>query len=217
MLHSVAGAEFFDFFWQFGRPSSFPILVVTFVDHARRDVRVRLSQPRAARRRRRQARHRDPHSEQAVRHVVVGWFWPPCSRWRPAVLDVKLGFIAMTRRDAGADAPAPWQAREARISREIWRARLAGDLLLHRAVALVGGLEKMRSSNRSPTSCARCSPTIRARRHAALLDHRPHRPHRRARRLHPDVSVHDPRSPADGVEPWPLWWMLRWWERWAAT
>ncbi len=31
MLHSVAGAEFFDFIWQFGRPSSFPILVVTFV------------------------------------------------------------------------------------------------------------------------------------------------------------------------------------------
>lgn len=31
MLHSVAGAEFFDFIWQFGRPSSFPILVATFV------------------------------------------------------------------------------------------------------------------------------------------------------------------------------------------
>ena len=30
MLHSVAGAEFWDFFWQHGRPSSFPILVVTF-------------------------------------------------------------------------------------------------------------------------------------------------------------------------------------------
>ena len=30
MLHSVAGAEFFDFIWQHGRPSSFPILMVTF-------------------------------------------------------------------------------------------------------------------------------------------------------------------------------------------
>jgi len=30
MLHSVAGAEFWDFLWQFGRPSSFPILMVTF-------------------------------------------------------------------------------------------------------------------------------------------------------------------------------------------
>ena len=31
MLHSVAGAEFFDFIWQHGRPSSFPILMITFV------------------------------------------------------------------------------------------------------------------------------------------------------------------------------------------
>ena len=31
MLHSVAGAEFWDFLWQFGRPSSFPILMITFV------------------------------------------------------------------------------------------------------------------------------------------------------------------------------------------
>jgi Na+/H+ antiporter NhaD/arsenite permease-like protein len=31
MLHSVAGAEFWDFFWQHGRASSFPILMVTFV------------------------------------------------------------------------------------------------------------------------------------------------------------------------------------------
>jgi Na+/H+ antiporter NhaD/arsenite permease-like protein len=31
MLHSVAGAEFFDFIWQDGRPSSFPILMASFV------------------------------------------------------------------------------------------------------------------------------------------------------------------------------------------
>jgi Na+/H+ antiporter NhaD/arsenite permease-like protein len=31
MLHSVSGAEFFDFIWHSGRPSSFPILMVTFV------------------------------------------------------------------------------------------------------------------------------------------------------------------------------------------
>ena len=30
MLHSVAGAEFFDFIWHQGRPSSFPILMLTF-------------------------------------------------------------------------------------------------------------------------------------------------------------------------------------------
>jgi Na+/H+ antiporter NhaD/arsenite permease-like protein len=31
MLHSVAGAEFGDFLWQHGRPSSFPILMITFL------------------------------------------------------------------------------------------------------------------------------------------------------------------------------------------
>ena len=31
MLHSVAGAEFFDFIWHKGRPSSFPILMVTYL------------------------------------------------------------------------------------------------------------------------------------------------------------------------------------------
>ena len=31
MLHSVAGAEFLEFVWQDGRPSSFPILMLTFV------------------------------------------------------------------------------------------------------------------------------------------------------------------------------------------
>ena len=31
MLHSVSGAEFFDFIWQHGRPSSFPILMTTFI------------------------------------------------------------------------------------------------------------------------------------------------------------------------------------------
>lgn len=31
MMHSVSGAEFFDFIWHRGKPSSFPILFVTFV------------------------------------------------------------------------------------------------------------------------------------------------------------------------------------------
>ena len=31
MLHSVAGAEFFDFIWHQGRPSSFPILMTSFI------------------------------------------------------------------------------------------------------------------------------------------------------------------------------------------
>ena len=50
MLHSVAGAEFFDFIWQQGRPSSFPILMVTFIAHARLHVVLRLPQASASRR-----------------------------------------------------------------------------------------------------------------------------------------------------------------------
>ncbi len=48
MLHSVAGAEFFDFIWHFG-----PAVVVSdpdddVRDHARRDVLLRISRPRSA-------------------------------------------------------------------------------------------------------------------------------------------------------------------------
>ena len=50
MLHSVAGAEFFDFIWQDGRPSSFPILMLTFVHHPRVHVRLRLPADRQAHR-----------------------------------------------------------------------------------------------------------------------------------------------------------------------
>ncbi|MCE4603066.1 MAG: permease [Desulfurococcales archaeon] len=31
LLHSVAGAEFIDFIWSYGRPSSFPLLTITFI------------------------------------------------------------------------------------------------------------------------------------------------------------------------------------------
>ena len=63
MLHSVAGAEFFDFIWQHGRPSSFPILMVTFVItlafmyvYGFR----RIGKPIGGRRRQRQVRHPGP-------------------------------------------------------------------------------------------------------------------------------------------------------------
>ena len=51
MLHSVAGAEFFDFIWQHGRPSSFPILMVTFVITLAFMYALRLPPDRQARRR----------------------------------------------------------------------------------------------------------------------------------------------------------------------
>ena len=67
MLHSVAGAEFFDFIWQFGRPSSFPILMVTFMITLAVDVFLRFPRhPSACRHRR--ARRRGEIPDPPVRH-----------------------------------------------------------------------------------------------------------------------------------------------------
>ena len=53
MMHSVSGAEFMDFIWQQGRPSSFPILMRDLRDNFGGDVRIRISGARAAGGRRR--------------------------------------------------------------------------------------------------------------------------------------------------------------------
>jgi Na+/H+ antiporter NhaD/arsenite permease-like protein len=97
MLHSVSGAEFMDFIWQHGRPSSFPILMVTFaitlgamyaygfrshrrqvVDIEKLGIETRIPNPLFA-------------------GIVVGWFLLTvvAMAFRQA-LDVKLGFIALT-------------------------------------------------------------------------------------------------------------------------
>ena len=67
MLHSVAGAEFFDFIWHKGRPSSFPILMVTFLITLAFMWCVRLSRPQA-RDRYGSARRRSQDRKPAVRH-----------------------------------------------------------------------------------------------------------------------------------------------------
>ena len=96
MLHSVAGAEFFDFIWHKGRPSSFPILMVTFLitlgamwfygfrgykrvtDMASLGVEARIQNPLFA-------------------TVVVGWFLGTVVAMSMRQhLGVELGFIAMT-------------------------------------------------------------------------------------------------------------------------
>src|SRR5688500_4813434 len=96
MLHSVAGAEFFDFILQFGRPSSFPILMVTFLitlgamyyygfrGHARvidvsgLGVEARIQNPLFA-------------------TVVVGWFLGTVVAMSlREYIGVQLGFIALT-------------------------------------------------------------------------------------------------------------------------
>jgi Na+/H+ antiporter NhaD/arsenite permease-like protein len=144
MLHGVAGAEFFDFIWQFGRPSSFPILLVTFVitlaamyaygfrgrervrDIAALGIDARIPNPLFA-------------------SVVVVWFVGTvvAMSFREA-LDVRLGFIALTGAVTlvlaltllGSRAKAP--SIEAMVQELDWRAIFFYIALF----ALVGGLEK---------------------------------------------------------------------------
>ncbi|MBM4335223.1 MAG: TRAP transporter large permease subunit [Deltaproteobacteria bacterium] len=144
MLHGVAGAEFFDFIWQFGRPSSFPILLVTFLitlaamyaygfrgrervrDIAALGIDARIPNPLFA-------------------SVVVLWFVGTvvAMSFREA-LDVKLGFIALTGAVTlvlaltllGSRAKAP--SIEAMVGELDWRAIFFYIALF----ALVGGLEK---------------------------------------------------------------------------
>ena len=98
MLHSVSGAEFVDFFWQHGRPSSFPILMVTFVDHAGRDVCLRL--PRHGRQvvdiEAAWASRRTFRTGCSPTVVVAGSSLTVLGMALREVLGVKLGFIAMT-------------------------------------------------------------------------------------------------------------------------
>jgi Na+/H+ antiporter NhaD/arsenite permease-like protein len=145
MLHSVAGAEFMDFFWYQGRPSSFPILVLTFAitlaamyaygfrGHDRKAVDIeRLG-----------IETRIPNKLFAG--IVVGWFLlTVLGMALREVLNVKLGFIAMTGAVTlvlllellGERVKAP--DFEAILAELDWRAVFFYIALF----ALVGGLEK---------------------------------------------------------------------------
>ncbi|MGZ8259364.1 MAG: SLC13 family permease [Caldimonas sp.] len=97
MLHSVSGAEFMDFIWHQGRVSSFPILIVTFV------ITLTAMYAYGFRRRGRQAV--DPETLGIETHipnklfavvVVSGFLLTVVAMAFRQILDVKLGFIAMT-------------------------------------------------------------------------------------------------------------------------
>jgi Na+/H+ antiporter NhaD/arsenite permease-like protein len=147
MLHSVSGAEFMDFLWLHGRPSSFPILVVTFA------VTLGAMYAYGFRSRRRQVvdieslgiETRIPNPLFAG--IVVGWFLLTvvAMAFRQA-LDVKLGFIALTGAVTlvlllellGERVKAP--SFEDILGDLDWRAIFFYIALF----ALVGGLEKMK-------------------------------------------------------------------------
>jgi len=96
MLHSVSGVEFPDFIWHQGRPSSFPILMVTFIItlgfmywYGFRGAGKRVSVSEAGI----EARIPDP----LFATIAVGMFLLTVAGMAfREVLNVKLGFIAMT-------------------------------------------------------------------------------------------------------------------------
>lgn len=214
MLHSVAGVEFLDFFWQFGRPSSFPILAVTFVitlgamyaygfrAHGRHAVAIeRLGI--------------ETHiPNRLFAGVVVGWFLLTVIAMAfRQVLDLKLGFIALTGAVTlvlalellGKRVKAPSFEH---ILRELdWRAILFYIALF----ALVGSLEKVKlldalAAQLRPIFAENLAlgvsllywvtvPIVGIVEHDAYI-------------LTFLYTIRD--MQADGVTPWPLWWMLLW-------
>ncbi|HET9044569.1 MAG TPA: SLC13 family permease [Burkholderiales bacterium] len=213
MLHSVAGAEFFDFIWQFGRPSSFPILVVTFLitlgamwaygfrGHARvADVGALGIDAKIP--------------NKLFAGVAVGWFLlTVVAMSMRELIGVKLGFIALTGALSlvlvlamlGDRVKAP--SFEEMIQELDWRAIFFYIALF----ALVGGLEKSHILDK----LAEAMKPLFAQNYAlgatvlywvtipivGLVEHD-------AYILTFLYTIRD--MAKDGIEPWPLWWMLLW-------
>jgi len=214
MLHSVAGAEFFDFIWQFGRPSSFPILMVTFLvtlgamwaygfrghrrvtDMASLGVEAKIENPLFA-------------------TIVVGWFiGTVIAMSMREHIGVQLGFIALTGAISLVlvlallgDRVKGASSFEEALQELDWRAIFFYIALF----ALVGGLEKSHILD----LLANAIKPIFAENYAlgatllywvtvpivGLVEHD-------AYILTFLYTIKD--MAQDGIEPWPLWWMLLW-------
>src|SRR5688572_8273069 len=145
MLHSVAGVEFGDFIWHEGRPSSFPILMVTFVLtlafmywYGFRGVGVRPKTVAAA-------GIDATIPDKLFATIVVAWFLLTVVAMAfRETLNVKLGFIALTGAISlvlvlealGKRVKSP--SFEEIVQELDWRAIFFYIALF----ALVGGLEK---------------------------------------------------------------------------
>jgi len=214
MLHSVAGAEFFDFIWQHGRPSSFPILVVTFLialgamwvygfrghqrvtDMSVLGLEAKIENPLFA-------------------TIVVVWFiGTVIAMSMREYIGVKLGFIALSGAISLVLVLALLGARvkeapsfEESVHELDWRAIFFYIALF----ALVGGLEK---SHILDLLAAAIKP-IFADNYAlgatllywitvpivGIVEHD----------AYILTFLHTIKDMAqDGIEPWPLWWMLVW-------
>jgi len=214
MLHSVSGAEFLDFIWQSGRPSSLPILGLTFAvtlaamyaygfrAHGRQPVDVDSLGIET----------RIPNKLFAG--VVVGWFvLTIVAMAMRQALDVKLGFIALTGATTlvlvlqllGDRVKAP--PFEQILGELDWRAVFFYIALF----ALVGSLEKVNLLETlahwmKPLFVENLAlgatllywitvPIVGVVEHDAYI-------------LTFLYTIRDLK--AEGVEVWPLWWMLLW-------
>jgi Na+/H+ antiporter NhaD/arsenite permease-like protein len=214
MLHSVAGAEFMDFFWHQGRPSSFPILMVTFgitlAAMYAYGFRGRPRQPVDV-----EALGIETHiPNRLFATVVVGWFLLTVLGMAfRQVFDVKLGFIAMTGAVTlvivlellGKRVKAP--SFEHILGELDWRAILFYIALF----ALVGAMEKMKvldvlAHQLQPVFANDLAlgatllywvtvPIVGIVEHDAYI-------------LTFLYTIRDLES--QGVPPWPLYWMLLW-------
>jgi Na+/H+ antiporter NhaD/arsenite permease-like protein len=214
MLHSVAGAEFFDFIWQKGRPSSFPILMVTFLitlafmfwygfrghkrvtDLASLGVEAKIENPLFA-------------------TIVVGWFLGTVIAMSMREhIGVTLGFITMTGAVSLVLVLALLgdRVKEAHSFEEClqeldWRAIFFYVALF----ALVGGLEKAHILDKLAAALKPIFlenyalgatilywvtvPIVGLVEHDAYIL----------------TFLHTIKDLAkDGIDPWPLWWMVLW-------
>ena len=214
MLHSVAGVEFMDFFWHRGRPSSFPILVVTFAitlaamyaygfrGHARTVVDLD------------QLGIETRIPNRLFASVVVGWFLATVlAMAMRQTLGVRLGFIALTGAISlvavlellGDRVKAP--DFESILAELDWRAIFFYIALF----ALVGGLERAGLLD----ALAHAVRPIFADSYAlgatlmywvtvpivGVVEHD----------AYILTFLHTIKDMAkEGVDPWPLWWMLLW-------
>ena len=213
MLHSVAGAEFFDFIWHQGRPSSFPILMITFF--ATLGIMWFYGFRKAGRRRSVAEAGIDAHiPDRLFATIAVGMFLLTVFGMSMREhLGVHLGLIAMTGavitvlilEVLGERTSAP---RFEEIIQELdWRAIFFYIALF----ALVGGLEKTHvleilanaikplfSENYALAATLLYWVTIPI---VGLVEHD-------AYILTFLYTIRD--LGQAGIEPWPLYWMLLW-------
>ena len=215
MLHSVAGAEFFDFIWQFGRPSSFPILMVTFL------ITLAAMYAYGFRGTKRVTNIGALGIDAKIENplfatVVVGWFLATViAMSMREYIGVKLGFIALTGAISlvlvlhllGDRVSKQAPGFEEMVQGLDWRAIFFYIALF----ALVGGLEKAHILDK----LAEALKPIFAQNYAmgatllywvtipivGLVEHD-------AYILTFLYTIKD--MGAAGIEPWPLYWMLLW-------